>query len=261
MTAFASLAAIPPVIAVVMACCAASIGGFCASSPAAAAQTAPASGGNGDSRFGFREVVDDETGVALRLPLSLLGPAQKTPSGSAWSTPDRRLKIVALNFRNRKTLLAVYQAIRDRPGRTLSQDALSGNRFELQGRDSDGSAFFVIAQERNGEVRGLSIACEKSATPDIVAAAQTILKSFRGFPAAVDSGAETRAGPEQPAKTAPCPEDAALTHLADAVRLTLDRPGQISRGRKSALQLGDRREISRPNPRLRNPLRFRRSAA
>ncbi len=230
MMVFASLAAIPPVIAMVMACCAASIGAFCATSPAAAAQTATAPGAESDSRLGFRELVDDETGVALRLPLNLLGPAQKSASGTAWSTPDRRLKIVALNFRNRKTLLAVYQAIRNRPGRTLSQDALSGASFELRGRDADGSAFFVIAQERNGEVRGLSIACDKSATPDIVAAAQTILQSFRGFPAAVESGAEARAGPEQQAKNAPCPEDAPLSRLADGVRLKLDGPGQIRAG-------------------------------
>ncbi len=206
------------------------MGGICAASPAAAAQTAP--GSDGEVRFGFRELVDEETGVALRLPLSLLGPAQKSPSGASWSTPDRRLKIAALNFRNRKTLLTVYQAIRNRPGRTLSKDALSDKSFELQGRDPDGSVFFVIAEEKNGEVRGLSIACDKSAGPEMLAMAQTVLQSFRGFPGAADSTAKAPAGPEKAAKkNVSCPEQAAaLTRLAAGVRLKLEAPGQMRSG-------------------------------
>ena len=229
---FRIVAAIPPVIAILLACCAANMGGICAAPSAAAAQTAPAKGGDGDSRFGFRELVDEETGVALRLPLGLLGPVQKSPSGAAWSTPDRRLKIAALNFRKKKTLLAVYQAIRNRPGRTLSKDALSDKSFELQGRDNGGSVFFVIAQEKYGEVRGLSINCDKSAAPEILAAVQTVLQSFRGFPDAADSSAKARTGPEPTAnKNASCPEEtAAPTRLAAGVRLKLDAPGQLRSG-------------------------------
>ncbi len=227
MRPFLSIGASPAAFALLLVLWAASgVMGPC-TSRAAGKTGAPTSG---ELNFNLRDVTDPETGIALSLPSDILGSAQKSSLGTTWTTSDRRLKIATLNFKNKKTLLAVYRTIRGRAGRNFSKDVLDSKSFILQGGDQDGSVFFVRVEERGGEVRGVSITCERDFGSTLSPLAQKILQTFRGFPA---SGSETGnpAVEASAARNMSCSsETAELVQLASGVNLKLDMPAEVRAG-------------------------------
>jgi hypothetical protein len=143
----------------------------------------------------FKEFLDPQTGSALLLPMSIFSGPKPTALGNSWSTPDNIFKVSTFNLHGKKGLGAVYASIRNKAGRRLTVDRLEGSGFILQGYDQDGSSFVVKAEEKEGEVRGVSITFENSAKPIYGAVAEKIALSFQGFPplasAAVQSRSET----------------------------------------------------------------------
>ncbi len=186
------------------------------------------------SAYGFREIIDTGTGVKLSLPLGILGPPKASGLGNNWSSASGRLKIATLNFRGKKTLRSIYDAIRGRPGRTLTADKFGGNRFFIQGTDQDGSVVYVQAEKRGGEVRGLSITLEKGAGAELTAAVQAIVPSIQAFPPS--EGQTAVAGVPPPSPTSPqvsCDAGiAGLSQLASGVRFAIAAPPEIQAGGK-----------------------------
>ena len=64
------------------------------------------------SRYGFRELIDSETGVQLGIPFEIVGGAKPSSWGNTWSASDGRLRIATLNFHGKRTLRSVYETIR-----------------------------------------------------------------------------------------------------------------------------------------------------
>ena len=186
-----------------------------------------------NSRFGFRELTDAATGVALSVPAMLLGPSQSNARGTSWTSKDNRLKIATLIFRN-KTLASLHEAIRVPPGRAVTQDISDAKSFRIRGHDGNGSTFYVQAEERNGEIRGLSITYEKSAGGELAAAVETIIRSFRGFPSSTGEKAAEAAPHDRNSVNAQMPscqtQNAELGRLASGVHLQLAAPEQIDAG-------------------------------
>ena len=179
-----------------------------------------------NSRFDFQELADAATGAALSLPATLLGPPQSTARGTNWTSKDNRLKIATLVFRN-KTLASLHEAIRVLPGRTITQDISDAKSFRIRGNDGSGSTFYVQAEDRSGEIRGLSITYEKSAGGEIASAAETIIRSYRGFPASTgEKAAEAVNTPRPSCQT----KNGELGRLASGVHLQLAAPKQIDAG-------------------------------
>ena len=131
---------------------------------------------------GAQEFTDAQTGARLRLPLPKLDGPKPTSLGNSWVTHDNMLKIATLNFRGKKSLREVYDAIRNKPGRSISIDRFNEGSFTLQGNDKGGSFFLVKAVENSNEVRGISITYEKLAKETYASAALDIVASYQAFP-------------------------------------------------------------------------------
>ena len=187
-----------------------------------------------DSRYGFRELTDDKTGVQLSIPFGIAGGGQPSGWGNNWATPDNRLKIATLNFQGRKTLRAVYEAIRDKKGRRITQDSFDGKGFIVGGSDSDGSIVYVQAEEQAGEVRGISITYKGTAKAELGPVVRAILRSYRGFPKA-DQTAANGGSVESPSLPEPqqvsCrAEMAEIMRRASGVRINIAAPAEIRAG-------------------------------
>jgi hypothetical protein len=174
--------------------------------------------------YGLREITDDATGVRLSIPFAIVAAGKSASWGGNWSSADGRLKIATLNFRGRKTLRAVYEAIRNRPGRRLIEDVLTASSFKLRGSEANGALFYVVGDEGNGEVRGVSLAYEKSAEAELAPVVEAIVRSYRAFPAA----GQAERSPELPAS---CSEEAQeLGRRAANVRIDLAAPVRMRAG-------------------------------
>ncbi len=183
--------------------------------------------------YGFRDFFDTGTGIKLGLPLGILGAPKVSGLGNNWNSASGRLKVATLNFRGKKTLRAVYDAIRARPGRTLLEDKFGGTKFLLRGSDADGSVVYVQAEERAGEVRGLSITLEKGAGAELTAAVHAIIRSFQAFPPSGDETAEAAAAPSPGSQQASCDSSiAGLAQRAAGVRFSVGAPAEIQAGGK-----------------------------
>ena len=131
---------------------------------------------------GAQEFTDTQTGARLRLPLPILNGPKPTTFGNSWATPDNLLKIATLNFRGKKSLRDVYNVIRNKPGRSLSVDRFETASFILQGNDRDESFFIVKAEEKDGEVRGISVTYERSVKEKYASSALKIVEFYQAFP-------------------------------------------------------------------------------
>ena len=146
-------------------------------------------------RQGMTDIIDTATGVAISIPAGLVtGPDAET-WGHNWSSDDERLNIDTLNFRGQRSLGDVYQSIRGIKGRRVTQDTFESGKFVLQGSDADGSIFYVQAEERAGEVRGVSIVYSASARSELAPVVSAIVRSFRAFPEAIQAPRPSPAPP------------------------------------------------------------------
>jgi hypothetical protein len=174
--------------------------------------------------YGLREITDDATGVRLSIPFAIVSAGKSASWGGNWSSADGRLKIATLNFRGRKTLRAVYEAIRGKAGRRLIEDASTAKSFRLRGSEANGALFYVLGDEENGEVRGLSITYEKSAEAELAPVVDAVVRSYRGFPSA-------RPAERPPERPASCPDEAQdLARRAAKVKIDLAAPARMRAG-------------------------------
>jgi hypothetical protein len=129
-------------------------------------------------------VVDDVTGVRVGIPAGIVAASRNATYGRNWKAPDNRLNIDTLVFRDR-TLQALYATLRNKSGRRITNGDLTTTGFLLEGVDSDGTLFHVVARAQGSEIRGLSIVYSNRARNEIAGIAQSMLNTFEAFPGAV----------------------------------------------------------------------------
>jgi Caspase domain len=136
------------------------------------------------------EVMDRATGVSVRLPLNLLGQRKPTKWGSNWQSADRDLEVDVLSFGAERSLAQLHATLTAIKGRRITKNVRGAYSFVLEGKDADHRSFLVLANEKNGAVRALSITFQNL---KLAALAQSIASSFRPFPEGTpESGAATR---------------------------------------------------------------------
>ena len=125
------------------------------------------------------EIVDEQTGIRLALPLDMLPVKKRGKWGTNWQSGGNRLNIDTLNFGNQRNLAEVYSTLKTIKGRRVTNDSFDAWRFVLEGSDSDGTWFFVTAAARGDTVRALSIVYSSRASEPL---ARSIADSFAPFP-------------------------------------------------------------------------------
>ena len=192
--------------------------------PAAIRLAAPAAA---QTQVSLEMIIDGATGVRVGIPVRMLGAPRKTGSGHNWRTSDGRLDIDTLRFRDR-SLSSLYETLRNRRGRTIVRGELDLSSFILEGTESDGTFFHVLARTQGGEIRGLSIVYSRSARDEVGGIVNAMISSFDAFPTSTASPSM----PPPPAEPASRGTDQAAEHpIAELQRqlaeATLDRlPGE-----------------------------------
>jgi WD40 repeat protein/uncharacterized caspase-like protein len=122
-------------------------------------------------------VADNSTGIRLAIPGMLRGPAA-SKFGSLWTGANDGLQIDTLKLSN-KTLNDLFDTIRKVSGRRVTRESHSAGGFEIEGVDRDQTAFYMKAEDRQGEIRAVSITYRNQYEKD----ARAIAASAQLFPA------------------------------------------------------------------------------
>ena len=94
------------------------------------------------------EIVDEQTGIRLSLPLDRVLVKKRTKWGTNWQAPSNRLSVDTLNFGLDRTLGEADATLRNIKGRRIAVSALDQQRFVLEGTDGDGTFFHVSGAEK-----------------------------------------------------------------------------------------------------------------
>ena len=138
---------------------------------------------------GVSVIYDNSTGVRVGIPLGIVEPARRHGygrDGRNWKTPDGRLNVSTLLYDDR-TLNSFFQTLASRRGRNITRREFAGQSFVLEGNDSDGTSFHVVAHARGGQIRGLSIVYANHARGELYSTVQQMLASFDPYPAVTTS--------------------------------------------------------------------------
>ena len=138
---------------------------------------------------GVSVIYDDSTGVRVGIPLGIVEPARRHGygrDGRNWKTPDGRLNVSTLLYDDR-TLSSFFQTLVSRRGRNVTRRDFAGQSFVLEGNDSDGTSFHVMAYARGGQIRGLSIVYANHARGELYSIVQQMVASFDPYPTVTTS--------------------------------------------------------------------------
>lgn len=129
----------------------------------------------------YTTITDKLTGIRVSIPNKIFeGPISK-PWGNNWQTPDGRLRVATLVFKGRK-LIEVFDQLRNKSGRKISEQFCDGQNVVLKGNDQDGMSFILKLTSKSGEIRGISIAYETHSKNEFLYKIQTVLYSYDPFP-------------------------------------------------------------------------------
>lgn len=123
--------------------------------------------------------VDNETGVQVSIPTSMVGKARRSTHGMNWASRSEKLNIDTLRFPAERSLDDVYRKLRGVTGRQLSLDHITATALHIEGVDKDLSRFIVrVEQLPNGAKHGVSIVVLKGSGGNGWFLAQRIANSF-----------------------------------------------------------------------------------
>jgi len=150
--------------------------------PAERAQLAAVSKAR-QERLGWRMIEDKVTGAQVGLPSQQVPNVSQTRSGTRWSSAQGQIQIETFRLREPgQTLASVFeQQKKEPPNRKLEVNLLRNNFFILSGMQGL-KKFYVRAEVRDLEVRGLTILYDQ-ATDGIMDAVTVVMSSaFAPFP-------------------------------------------------------------------------------
>jgi WD40 repeat protein len=161
----------------------------------------------------FRVIQDDRSGIRIELPLEVLAVNKATKWGQSWSSRDGSITIDTLGLSDR-TIQDLYETLRMTRGRTLTHSELGESSFVLQGKDVDGTHFYVEAQQNGGFIRGFSLVYSEKRQPQAPRLIQRIKGSFQ----ALAAGGQSTAAPSAKSTSAtPAPGTPAGTQKINVV--------------------------------------------
>jgi Caspase domain len=144
--------------------------------------------GGGAEATTYDTIIDSKTGVRVSIPIEIVGrDSTNQQYGSNWGFRASNLSIDTLNFGSTRTLSDLYNAMRNKAGRVVTNsDFRPDDSFFLKGIDDRGTTQFQVrVRQANGEIRGLSIMYDTSARARLEPVVMQVLSSFEPFPGRV----------------------------------------------------------------------------
>jgi hypothetical protein len=144
------------------------------------------------NQVGWSMVDDPVTGARLGIPTKQAPNKTKGKSGTRWSSAQGQVQIETFKIREPGTTLAgVYEQQKKEPStRRLELNVLRPDFFVLGGMQGL-KKFYVRAEVRDEEVRGVTVLYDQ-ATENIMDPAAAVMASvFTGFPSATGGAAQT----------------------------------------------------------------------
>jgi peptidoglycan hydrolase-like protein with peptidoglycan-binding domain len=135
------------------------------------------------AQVGWSMVDDAVTGARLGLPTRQVPIKSQSKGGSRWSSTQGQVQIETFKIRESGTTLAsVYERQKKEPaGRKLNVDVLRDDFFVLSGAQG-AKNFYVRAEFKDGEVRGMTLLYDQTAEPIMDPVAVVMSSSFAPFP-------------------------------------------------------------------------------
>jgi peptidoglycan hydrolase-like protein with peptidoglycan-binding domain len=135
------------------------------------------------SQVGWIMLDDPATGARLGLPTKHVPNIGAGTSGTKWSTAQGQIQVETFRIREPgTTLAAIYeQQKRQPPTRRLALNVLRTDYFVLSGLQRL-KRFYVRADHKDGEVRGLTILFDQATEPIMDHVAVAMTGAFNGFP-------------------------------------------------------------------------------
>jgi hypothetical protein len=173
-------------------------------------------------------MVDDvATGARVGLPQSLPRTAQQTAHGTTWRSADGTLIVGTLKFGRDRELGQLHATLSRLSGRRIDKDSYEpGKFFELAGVDTDGSRFLVRVEQRQADLRGLSVTYS-SANTTVEQTVQHIAASFQAFPGRSGIASRNEAGIN---RTACSDRVARLKSFTEGLNVSLKAPPELQEG-------------------------------
>lgn len=134
-------------------------------------------------QVGWRIIDDAVTGARLGLPSKQVTVKTESKTGTRWSSAQGQVQIETFRIREPGTTLAqVFEAQRKEPSnRKVIASALKPDFFVLSGMQGL-KRFFVRADFKDGEVRGMTVLFDQATEPVMEPAAVAMVGAFSGFP-------------------------------------------------------------------------------
>lgn len=126
----------------------------------------------------FRVVTDTHARIKIGIPESFPHQGKPTKWGHTWASVDGGIAVNSLAFAHGRTIEDVYAGLTAVKGRVFSRNARTSNQFTLQGRDADGSGFYIAAVSDDVTVRGVSIIYTETRKREYAGMVEQIARSF-----------------------------------------------------------------------------------
>jgi hypothetical protein len=135
------------------------------------------------TQAGWAMLDDAVTGARLGIPTKQTPNRTQSKTGTRWSSAQGQLQIETFKSSEPGTTLsAIYEQQRKDPStRTLEVDQLKGDTFILSGTQGL-KKFFVRAEFKNGEVRGLTVQWDQATETIVGPIAMAMAGAFTPFP-------------------------------------------------------------------------------
>jgi hypothetical protein len=185
-------------------------------------------------------ITDGSTGIQLGLPPELLHSRRSAKWGTNWQYAGNTLNVDTLNFGNR-SLADLNGTLRSIRGRRISNASMTQSQLLLEGRDADGTWFYVMIQRQGGLSRGLSIVYSSASYQGLV---RSIAASFVAFP-------EFQAPQSSPSVATPSPPAGGDSERVNELARELERvkeqlrQQELERERQQAIEVIRKQERER----------------
>ncbi|PSO30607.1 peptidoglycan-binding protein [Bradyrhizobium sp. MOS002] len=196
-------------------------------------------------KFGFKQVEDANVGIAVGIPLGLLGKPTFTKWGKHWNSPENGLSVDLIRFGADVTLKDFHDRLVGINNRRVAYDRFVDNDWFVISAFEKDAAVYVranVVQLSSGasEIRGFSIWMSKDRPSGYQAIAPAMLSSFRSNDDKTNDAtlsATPRGGPLVPPPALPV--NPPSTRTLDAPARALDTTGTAAPGRLCLNGLGD----------------------
>jgi peptidoglycan hydrolase-like protein with peptidoglycan-binding domain len=137
-------------------------------------------------KTGWRVVDDRATGVRVGVPGKLVPQSEPSGSGTRWQSSRGEIQVETFRINAPgTTLAAVFERMQKEPAnRRPEYKVLKSDFFVVSGAQGGVKRFYVRAQIKGDEVRGVAILYDNALEPTVERVVVAVSNAFVGFPAA-----------------------------------------------------------------------------